>query len=67
MSNGQCSNCGAGMSCGCQKRKAKDGTSACSKCLASYEAKLNAEKSPEIQNITPQTQNEWGAHRYKKG
>lgn len=32
------------MSCGCQKRRASDGTSCCSTCLAFYEKKLKAEK-----------------------
>jgi hypothetical protein len=58
-----CSNCKATLSCGCQKRKAKDGTSACSKCLASYEAKLTQTKTLTVE---PQVSTTWGANRYKK-
>jgi hypothetical protein len=56
-----CSNCNAKMSCGCQKRRASDGTSCCSGCLAFYEKKLKAEK--EMKTINPPN-NTWGANRY---
>jgi len=49
------------MSCGCQKRRASDGTSCCSGCLAFYEKKLKAEK--EIKTINAPN-NTWGADRY---
>lgn len=35
-----CKHCGKRLSCGCQRRKASDGTQVCSTCVASYEAKL---------------------------
>ena len=57
-----CSNCKATLSCGCQKRKAKDGTSTCSKCLASYEAKLTNKKTITVE---PQARTTWGKNRYK--
>ena len=57
-----CSNCKANLSCGCQKRKAKDGTATCSKCLASYEASLTQK---ETITVEPQVKTTWGANRYK--
>lgn len=56
-----CSNCNARMSCGCQKRRASDGTSCCSTCLAFYEKKLKAEK--EIKSIQA-SNNTGGPNRY---
>ena len=35
----KCANCGAALSCGCQKRKTKDGKVACTKCIHAIEAK----------------------------
>lgn len=35
-----CLNCGAKLSCGCQKRTASDEKSCCSTCLAGYEMSL---------------------------
>ena len=32
--------CGNIISCGCQRRKASDGTMRCTKCIAAYEAQL---------------------------
>tara|TARA_R110000868_G_scaffold314170_2_gene575132 strand:- start:1075 stop:1263 length:189 start_codon:yes stop_codon:yes gene_type:complete len=58
-----CSNCKANLSCGCQKRKAKDGASTCSKCLASYEAGLTQRN---IVTVKPKVTTTWGANRYKK-
>lgn len=57
-----CSNCKATLSCGCQKRKAKDGTSTCTKCLVSYESKLIQNKAITAK---PQVTKTWGANRYK--
>jgi len=42
-----CSNCKTRMSCGCQKRKASNGTQVCANCLASYEAKLKTAQPNE--------------------
>lgn len=57
-----CANCGGRMSCGCQRRTANNGTSACSSCVDALNAKLNTEKT-----ATPPitVQPEWGANRYK--
>tara|TARA_R100001460_G_scaffold90642_1_gene132331 strand:- start:613 stop:768 length:156 start_codon:yes stop_codon:yes gene_type:complete len=35
-----CKHCGKKLSCGCQRRRASDGTQVCSTCVASYEEKL---------------------------
>jgi len=35
-----CPNCNATLSCGCQSRRASDGKTVCSNCLASYETKI---------------------------
>lgn len=51
----KCSNCGTKLTCGCQKRTAKDGTQCCQSCIASYEAaKKNAtnETDPTHHKIT---------------
>jgi hypothetical protein len=39
-----CSNCGATLSCGCQKRVATDGSLCCDQCIQDYEQKLVATK-----------------------
>jgi hypothetical protein len=58
------------MSCGCQKRTASNGQSACSGCVTSLEAKLNAEKeavsiavNTAQPSVAPQR---WGRDRYNK-
>jgi hypothetical protein len=35
-----CTNCGAKLGCGCQKRIASDGRSCCANCISAYEAGL---------------------------
>jgi hypothetical protein len=40
----KCANCGAALSCGCQKRTAPDGKQVCTKCVHSYEAKKKEAK-----------------------
>ena len=40
-----CSNCKKTLSCGCQKRKASDGTSVCTNCISAYEKKGNTFKT----------------------
>jgi len=40
----KCTHCGKQLSCGCQRRRASDGTQVCSTCVASYEAKLKQKK-----------------------
>jgi len=66
----KCANCGNNMSCGCQKRTASNGATACSSCINTLEAKLKAEKtaaartaSTDQRNVTSQ---KWGADRYTK-
>lgn len=66
----KCANCGANMSCGCQKRTASNGQTACSSCVNSLEAtikgaKVNAARAASTvqRNAKPTT---WGANRYNK-
>lgn len=40
-----CSNCKSKLSCGCQKRKASNGVTVCTMCLASYEASIKKKSS----------------------
>lgn len=59
------------MSCGCQKRTASNGTTACSSCINALEdklknAKLTATRIASTVQKTAQP-NEWGANRYNKG
>jgi len=42
-----CQNCKSQLSCGCQKRKASNGTQVCANCLVQYEAKLKANLQKE--------------------
>lgn len=49
----KCTNCGATITCGCQKRTAKDGKSCCSSCVAAYDAKLK--RTAPTQNIPVNT------------
>jgi hypothetical protein len=46
-----CPNCKVKLSCGCQTRKASNGTSVCTNCIGRYEATLRAMK-PKV--IAPQ-------------
>jgi len=57
-----CPNCKNKMSCGCQKRTAKDGKTVCSKCITSYEAELKQRKTLATVSQTNQV---WGKDRYK--
>ena len=34
----KCPNCGAAITCGCQKRTSKDGKQGCNKCIAALNA-----------------------------
>lgn len=63
----KCANCGANMSCGCQKRAASNGTSACSSCISGLESKLALAKqaATQIAQTAPAPQ-QWGANRYNK-
>ena len=63
-----CLNCKKSLSCGCQKRKASNGTSVCSSCITTYESKLD--KPTIVSKPQPKTivanPNVLGANRYKK-
>lgn len=54
-----CSNCGAQHSCGCQVRTASNGARVCTTCVATYEARLNADRLTQ-QNNQPAQQPENG-------
>ena len=36
----QCTNCKKSLSCGCQRKKASDGTMVCAHCITAYEAAI---------------------------
>jgi hypothetical protein len=60
-----CSNCKKNLSCGCQKRTAKDGASVCSNCITSYETKLAAQNPIRARQVNPPKSNTvWGKNRY---
>jgi hypothetical protein len=63
----KCENCGARISCGCQRRSASNGAPACSSCVNSLNERLVQEQSLQNQLIQPPVtdQNTWGANRYK--
>lgn len=42
-----CSNCKTSLSCGCQKRKASNGTAVCSNCITKYEAGIKGIANPQ--------------------
>jgi hypothetical protein len=46
-----CPNCGAQLSCGCQRRTASNGTQCCDTCIATYEANLKT----TAPNLPPDT------------
>ncbi len=58
-----CSNCKKNLSCGCQKRRASDGSSVCSNCLTTYEAGL---QQRQTMATVSQTNQVWGKDRYNK-
>lgn len=63
-----CSNCGAQLSCGCQKRKASNGASVCANCIGRYEANSIQKTIKPLAKplITTPQHNSWGPNRYKK-
>lgn len=65
MSNSTCANCGATMSCGCQRRQASNGASACSSCVGALEAKIKVLKQATATTTPTTIQPQWGANRYK--
>lgn len=55
-----CPNCKKNLSCGCQKRKASDGTIVCTNCISSYKPKPAAYVSPSptpLPNLTQEDLN----------
>lgn len=66
MAGSTCQNCGTRMSCGCQKRTATNGASACSNCVSELNAKLAAAPTVDTTvEIVRSPLNQWGANRYK--
>ena len=57
-----CANCGASLSCGCQKRTLPNGKSGCANCAS----KVNQQPKVEQKKpVTPTTNKVWGPDRYK--
>ena len=42
-----CPNCGAKITCGCQRRTATNGAAACTSCLGALNAKIKAASAPK--------------------
>ena len=61
-----CSNCEKFLSCGCQKRKASNGTSVCASCITTYESKLDKPTIVSKLKTIVANPNVWRANRYKK-
>jgi hypothetical protein len=61
-----CANCGATLSCGCQKRTTSDGKSACSNCINKIQKtiKPKAETKSTTTTTTPPNNQVWGPNRY---
>jgi hypothetical protein len=50
---GYCQNCKTRLTCGCQKRKAKDGTACCSNCVTTYNNKLSGNTKSSSGTLNP--------------
>lgn len=48
-----CPNCGALLTCGCQRKLASDGTQCCSSCVKDYESKQRAKKAAKLKAEEP--------------
>ena len=64
-----CSNCGARLSCGCQRKTARDGKACCSNCISFYEKGLISKPTTTTTTTTGSPtltvqKNVWGANRY---
>jgi hypothetical protein len=46
-----CTNCGSSITCGCQVKKASDGTQVCARCITQYENKLKTQCQPIVQTV----------------
>jgi DNA-directed RNA polymerase subunit RPC12/RpoP len=58
-----CGNCGAKLSCGCQKRTLADGKQGCSNCASKVAAKAKPTVAKATNTNTVNT-NTWGPNRY---
>ena len=58
-----CGNCGAKLSCGCQKRTLADGKQGCSGCATKAAAKAKTTVAKASNQPTVNT-NTWGPNRY---
>jgi DNA-directed RNA polymerase subunit RPC12/RpoP len=58
-----CGNCGAKLSCGCQKRTLADGKQGCSNCASKVAAKTKPTVAKATNTNTVNT-NTWGPNRY---
>lgn len=61
----KCANCGATLTCGCQKRTTSDGKSACSNCINKIPKTTAPATKQELPKPTTTTANVWGPDRYK--
>ena len=43
-----CHNCGTGLSCGCERITASDGTPCCNHCIQAYEIRIAATKTNNL-------------------
>ena len=60
-----CGNCGAKLSCGCQKRTLADGKQGCSNCASKVAAKAKAKPTVSTAANQPTVNtNTWGPNRY---
>lgn len=61
-----CANCGAKITCGCQKRTLPDGKSGCTKCAgSSSKVTRTTSLKPSVANTVPQNKVVWGPDRYR--
>lgn len=62
-----CGNCGANITCGCQKRTLPNGKTGCTKCAGPSAPKVTKTTSlkPSLTNTVPQNKVVWGPDRYR--
>lgn len=59
-----CPNCGAKLSCGCQKRTLANGKTGCSNCASRVENKTTPKTTSTKSTVPTVNTNTWGPHRY---